>query len=179
MLDKQETKLALEKFSKYVTTQSKANLTRKKKNVRGTLHKSIKGSTFVGANSIGLTIEMKDYGQFQDLGVKGKTSSHKAPNSPYRFGSGSGGEDSEGGLTQGIKQWVRDRRFQFRDKVSGRFMSYEQTAFLITRSVWHKGIEPSRFFSKPFEKGFERLPNEIVEAYGLDVENFIKFSLKK
>ena len=178
MLSKDNINKALQKFTKYVVSQSKANLTRKDKNVRGKLHKSIKGDSFVGANSIGVYFEMEDYGEFQDQGVKGKTSSTKAPNSPFRFGSGTG---EEGGLTKGINQWVRDRRIQFREKegkgVKGQLLSYNQTAFLITRSIYNKGIEASRFFSKPFEKGFERLPDELVEAYGLDVEKFLKDTL--
>ena len=174
MLSKDNINKALQKFTKYVVSQSKANLTRKDKNVRGKLHKSIKGESFVGANSIGVYFEMEDYGKFQDQGVKGKTSSAKAPNSDFRFGSGTG---QKGGLTKGINQWVRDRGFQFRDEESGRFLSYESTAFLITRSIYNKGIEASRFFSKPFEKGFERLPDELVEAYGLDVDKFLKDTL--
>lgn len=174
MLSKDNINKVLQKFTKYVVSQSKANLTRKDKNVRGKLHKSIKGDSFVGANSIGVYFEMEDYGEFQDQGVKGKTSSAKAPNSPFRFGSGTG---QKGGLTKGINQWVRDRGFQFRDEESGRFLSYESTAFLITRSIYNKGIEASRFFSKPFEKGFERLPDELVEAYGLDVDKFLKDTL--
>ena len=175
MLGREEIDKALSKFVKYVTTQAKANLTRKNKNVRGNLHKSIKGNSKVSKNSIEVSFEMEDYGKFQDLGVKGKTSSQKAPNSPYRFGSGTG---QKGGLTNGINQWVKDRKFQFRDNTTGRFMSYEQTAFLITRSVYNKGIEASRFFSKPFEVAFEKLPEELIEAYGLDVEKFLKQQLK-
>jgi hypothetical protein len=176
MLDKTETNKVLTKFSKYVVTQSRANLTRKDKNVKGKLYQSIKGETFTGKNSIGIYFEMEDYGEFQDKGVKGVSSSAKAPDSPYRFGSGTG---RKGGLTQGINQWVRDRRFQFRDKESNRFLSYEQTAFLITRSIYQKGIEASRFFSKPFEVGFGRLPNELIEAYGLDLEKTLQQSLNK
>lgn len=176
MLGREEIEKALQKFSKYVVSQSKANLTRKKKNVNGNLHKSIKGEVSANQNSIGVNFEMEDYGTFQDLGVQGKTPNNKAPNSPYRFGSGSG---QSGGLTKGINDWVRAKRFQFRDNNTGRFMSYEQTAFLITRSVYNKGIEASRFFSTPFEKAFENLPNEIVEAYGLEVEKFLKLTTKK
>jgi hypothetical protein len=176
MLDRAETNKVLTKFSKYVVTQSRANLTRKDKNVKGKLYQSIKGETFTGKNSIGIYFEMEDYGEFQDKGVKGVSSSAKAPNSPYRFGSGTG---RKGGLTQGINQWVRDRRFQFRDKESNRFLSYEQTAFLITRSIYQKGIEASRFFSKPFEVGFGRLPDELIEAYGLDLEKTLQQSLNK
>jgi hypothetical protein len=174
MLDRAETNKVLTKFSKYVVSQSRANLTRKDKNVKGNLYKSIKGETFTGKNSIGLYFEMEDYGAYQDSGVKGKSSGNSLSTfkqGGFRFGSGTG---KEGGLTEGINQWVKDRRFQFKDNESGRFLSYEQTAFLITRSIYQKGIEASRFFSKPFEVGFERLPEELVEAYGLDVEKLLK-----
>ena len=176
MLSKENINNALQKFTKYVVSQSRANLTRKDKNVRGNLYKSVKGDSFVGKNSIGVYFEMEEYGEFQDQGVKGKTSSAKAPNSPFRFGSGTG---RKGGLTEGINRWVRDRRFQFKDRQTGKFLSYEATAFLITRSVYNKGIEASRFFSKPFEAGFKRLPDELVEAYGLDVEQFLKDTINK
>ena len=176
MLDRTETNKVLTKFSKYVVSQSRANLTRKDKNVKGNLYKSIKGETFTGKNSIGLYFEMEDYGEFQDKGVKGVSSSAKAPNSPYRFGSGTG---RKGGLTEGINQWVKDRRFQFKDNETGRFLSYEQTAFIITRSIYQKGIEATRFFSKPFEVGFERLPEELVEAYALDVEKLLQQTVNK
>lgn len=172
---KEELNKVLSKFTKYVTTQSKANLTRQNKNVKKGLYNSIKGESFVGKNSIGVYFEMLEYGEFQDKGIKGKSSSEKAPNSPFRFGSGSG---PKGGLTKAINEWVRNRGFQFRDKKTGKFMSYDNTAFLITRSIYHKGIKPSRFFSKPFEVAYEKLPAEVVEAYALDLERLMKNSLK-
>jgi hypothetical protein len=174
MLDRTETNKVLTKFSKYVVSQSRANLTRKDKNVKGNLYKSIKGETFTGKNSIGLYFEMEEYGAYQDSGVKGKSSGNSLSTfkqGGFRFGSGTG---KEGGLTEGINQWVKDRRFQFKDRETGRFLSYEQTAFIITRSIYQKGIEATRFFSKPFEVGFERLPEELVEAYALDVEKLLK-----
>lgn len=176
MLDRENTNKALQKFSKYVVTQSRANLTRKDKNVKRKLYDSIRGEALTTKKSIGIYFEMEDYGEFQDKGVKGKSSSVKAPNSEFRFGTGTG---KKWGLTEGINQWVKDRRFQFKDRQTGRFLSYEQTAFLITRSIYHKGIEASRFFSKPFEKGFENLPNELVEAYALDIETLLQKSLNK
>ena len=57
-------------------------------------------------------------------------------------------------------------------------MSYQQTSYLIRSSIFKKGIKPSLFFTKPFEAAFKNLPDELVEAFGLDVENLIKYSLK-
>jgi len=115
---------------------------------------------------------MEDYGDFVDKGVKGVSSSSKAPKSPYRFGTGTG---RRGGLTDGINGWVRRKRFQFR-KSNGRFMSYEQTAKTIIRSIWNKGLKATNFLTTPFERAFDRLPNEIIKAYALDVDEFFDFS---
>jgi len=176
MLEQSEVEAVLQKFGKYLVTQSRSNLTRKDKNVRKNLYNSLSYSVATGKRSFSFSFEMEDYGKFQDKGVRGAVSADKAPNSPYRFGSGTG---KPGGLSRGIEQWVKDKGFQFRDRATGRFLSFEQTAKAITRSVYMKGIEASRFYSRPFELGFEKLPDELVEAYGLDVEKFLKFSIEK
>ena len=169
MLDNVEKELR--NFAKYVVTKSRMNLKTSDKNTTGELAKSLDSDVKVSKNSFQLTFSMKDYGVFQDKGVRGKTSSTKAPNSPFRFGSGTG---KKGGLTEGINKWVKRRRFQFSDKKTGRFMSYNSTAFLISRSIYNKGIAPSLFFTKPFEKAFKNLDKDLIEAYKLDVEQLIK-----
>lgn len=176
MLNNTETLNTLESFNKYVIKQARTNLTKGNKNVSKKLYDSLKATTKVNPNSIENYIEMEQYGQFLDLGVKGKISGQRAPNSPFKFGSGTG---KPGGLTEGIRGWVKARRFQFKNRETGKFMSYEQTAQLITRSIYLKGTKPTLFFSKPFAKGFESLPDELIKAYGLDIESFMKFTLKE
>jgi len=176
MLNNTETLNTLEAFNKYVIKQARTNLTKGNKNVSKTLYDSLKATTKVNPNSIENYIEMEQYGQFLDLGVKGKVSGQRAPNSPFKYGSGTG---KKGGLTEGIRGWVKARRFQFKNRDTGKFMSYEQTAQLITRSIYLKGTKPTLFFSKPFAKGFESLPDELIKAYGLDIESFMKFTLNK
>ena len=175
MLNNENTRKALEAFKDYVIKQSRANLTRGKKKVSSDLYNSLKGVLDVGPNSFSLKFEMEDYGKFQDQGVKGITSNYiENRNSPFSFGTGTG---KKGGLSKGIKAWVKARRFQFRDK-KGKFLSYESTAYIVARSVFNKGIKASLFFTKPFEKGFKNLPNDLRKAYGLDVEEFIEYTIK-
>ena len=174
-LDKENTLKALNDFSKYVDKQSRTNLTKGGRNVSKQLYDSIGYDLNVSHNSFELGFKMQDYGQFQDLGVRGKSSSSRAPRSPFKFGTGSG---IKGGLTNGINNWVKRKRIQFKNRKSGKFMSYENTAFLIRNSIYNKGLKPTMFFSKPFEDGFLRLPDDVIEAYGLDVENFLKYTLK-
>jgi hypothetical protein len=166
----------IKKFRDYVIQQSRSNLTKGGKNVTKKLYDSLKGEivTDKGFSIVGFS--MDDYGSFQDKGVKGKTSSAKAPNSPFKFGSGTG---PKGGLTKGIDKWVRLKGFQFRDKTSGKFMSYQATAFLITRSIFHKGIKPSLFFTKPFEAGYKKyIDVDLMKAFGQDVETMVDYNLK-
>ena len=164
----------LKNFAKYVVTKARINLRGSDKNSSGKLAKSLDSDVKVSKNSFQLAFLMEDYGVFQDKGVRGKSSSAKAPNSPFKFGSGTG---KKGGLSEGINKWVKRKRFQFRDKKSGRFLSYDSTAFLISRSIYQKGIAPSLFFTKPFEKAFKGLNKDLVEAYKLDVEALMKNSI--
>ena len=148
----------LKNFAKYVVTKSRMNLRSSGKSSSGDLSKSLDSNVKVSKNSFELSFLMEDYGMFQDKGVKGKSSSAKAPNSPFKFGTGTG---RKGGLSEGINKWVKRKRFQF-------------TAFLISRSIYHKGIAPSLFFTKPFEKAFKGLNKDLVKAYKLDVEQLMK-----
>jgi hypothetical protein len=166
----------IKKFRDYVIQQSRSNLTKGGKNITKKLYDSLKGEivTDKGFSIVGFS--MDDYGAFQDKGVRGKSSSAKAPNSPFKFGSGTG---RKGGLTQGINKWVRTKGFQFRDKTSGKFMSYQATASLITRSIFHKGIKPSLFFTKPFEAGYKKyIDVDLLKAFGQDVETMVDYNLK-
>jgi hypothetical protein len=167
-------KSELDRFGKYIVQQSRSNLTKAGKKDRGTLYKSISYEAKENKNSFELTISMADHGKFVDKGVKGVSSSAKAPNSPYKFGTGSG---RKGGLTEGINGWVQRKRFQFKDK-KGRFLSYESTAFIVRRSIWFTGLRTTNFFERPFELAFKRLPDDLVEAYGLTIDNLLKTSLK-
>ena len=175
MLNK-EVQEELNKFAKYVIQQSRSNLTKGGKNVTKDLYNSLGYKLNETSKGATLGFEMDGYGNFVDKGVRGKSSSAKAPNSPYRYGTGSG---KKGGLTKGINEWVKRRGIQFRDRKSGRYLSYKSTAFLIARSIYQKGVKPSLFFTKPFVAAFKRLPDELLEAYSVGLEKQIGVILNK
>ena len=50
--------------------------------------------------------------------------------------------------------------------------------FMIARSIYMKGIKPSMFFTKPFEAAFKNLPEEMINAFALDVEQLMKNTIK-
>ena len=160
MLDKQEVQEAIDKFRKYVVQQSKSNLTKQKKNASKSLYNSIKGVSKVNPNSISLYFEMEAHGVFQDKGVSGK---EKKYNTPYSY-------KSKMPPTKALDKWVVRRGIAPRD-AKGRLISRQSLKFLIARGIYRNGIKPSLFFTKPFEKAYDRLPDELVEAYGLDIIN--------
>ena len=175
-MQKDEVQKALDRFKDHIIAQAKRNLTNKDKNVSKKLYNSIEGEVKVFPNSIGMYFSMEEYGAYQDLGVKGKNSASKAPKSPYRFGSGTG---KKGGLTAAMEKWVTQRRIQFKDRKSGKFMSYKSTAWLMTRSIYSKGIKPSLFFTKPFEAAYKNLPNELIDKYGLEASKLFNDIIKQ
>jgi hypothetical protein len=176
MRELNETKKVLKKFRDYVIQQSRSNLSKGGKNVSKELYNSLKGEILTENNYSIVGFSMAEYGQFQDQGVRGKSSSAKAPNSPFRFGTGTG---KKGGLTNSILKWVQARRIQFKDKKSGKFMSYKSTGYLISRSIFHKGIKPSMFFTKPFEAGYKKyIDTDLFKAFGQDLDTIVDVNLK-
>jgi hypothetical protein len=167
----------LDRFGKYVVQQARANLTRNNKNVSKDLYNSITWNSEAAKSgaSFSASLSMLPYGEFQDQGVKGKSSTYGASQgSPFRFGTGKG---KKGGLTEAMQKWVRARRLQFRDK-KGKFLSYDSTAFLIARSVYQKGIPASMFYSRPFNLAYQRLPSELIQAFELTPEDLKEFIRK-
>ena len=167
MLKAEETYKYLNDFAKYVIQQSRSNLTKQGKNVNKDLYNSLNKEIEVSKNSFRLTFLMEDYAIFQDKGVSG---TRKKYNTPFSY-------KSKMPPAKPITDWVKKRRFQFR-KADGKFMSYQQTSYLVRSAIYKNGIKPSLFFTKPFEAAFKNLPDEIIEAFGLDIENLMKHSLK-
>jgi hypothetical protein len=170
-MEQQEVQKTFEEFGNYVIEKAKANLKADGKQASGKLIKSLDFDLKVNPNSIEFDFYAEDYWKFVDKGVKGKFSSAKAPNSPYRFGSGTG---KKGGLRSSIDKWViRKGLTNTRDK-QGRFINRKQMVSMISRAIYNRGLSATNFFSKPFDEAFSNLPNEILESYGKDFEKFLK-----
>ena len=157
MSDKAEIQKELERFRDYVVSQSKRNLSRLKKNSSKKLYNSIKGNVKAMPNSISIQFTMENYGVFQDAGVSG---TKKKYNTPYSY-------KSKMPPAKAFDKWIVRKGIAPR-KSGGQFASRKSLAFLIARSVFRNGIKPSLFFTKPFEAAYKRLPEELVEKYGLD-----------
>lgn len=172
-----ELEKAVKKYAKYVVQQSRTNLSKKGKRLTGKLYDSLEPEyEYDNNNNFFVKFKMADYGAFQDQGVHGTTSSYiENKNSPFKFGSGTG---QKGGLSSGIENWIKLKKFQFRDS-RGRFMSYKSMQYIIVNSIWRKGLRATLFFSNPFEKGIQRFGDDFLNAYLLDVERNVILGVKK
>lgn len=151
-----ELQIELNKFRDYVISQAKANLTRQRKNYSKGLYNSIKGNVKANPNSFEMDFSMEEYGFYQDKGVSGIK---KKYNTDYKY-------TNKMPPAKAFDKWVVRKGLAPREK--GKFKNRKSLSFAIARSVYINGIKPSLFFTKPFEKAYKRLPEDLVEAFGLD-----------
>lgn len=127
----------------------------------GTLRKSLRGEVKAMPNSFEADILMEEYGEWVDKGRK----------------------RGKGVPPQDLRKWVKQKPIKPRD-AAGSFVKVTDArinsiAYLINRKIKKKGIEPTNFLTDPFDRKFKDLPQEIIEAYGLDVEDFLRFTIDK
>jgi len=158
----------LNRFAKYVVTQSRANLTRQKKNASKQLWQSIDYDLKVSKNSFQLEFLMEDYGIFQDKGVSG---TEKKYNTKYKY-------TNKMPPPSKLDKWIVKRNLRGVRGKDGKFISRKSLQFMIARSIYKNGIKPSLFFTKPFEKAFKNINEDLIEAYKLDVEKLLNDTIK-
>ena len=173
MLNVQE---ELDRFKDYVIKQSKSNLTRLKKNSSKNLYNSIKGEAKAMPNSFYLNFEMEPYGKFIDKGVNGKKTAYSTPYS-YKTKMPPPSKLDKWIVRKGLAPRNKDGKFSGRTINSVGFKKSIQ--FLIARKIFMYGIKPSLFFTKPFEKAYKQLPEQLVAKYGLDALELFKHTIKQ
>jgi hypothetical protein len=162
-----EVRKELEKFKNAVIKESRNNLKSMRKDTFGKLSKSLRGQVKVSKNSFEFDFMMEEYGIYQDKGVSGIK---KKYNTPHKY-------TNKMPPTKALDKWIVKKGIAPKDD-KGKFTSREGLKFAIARKIYINGIKPSLFFTKPFEKYYKRLPNQLITKYGLDLDKFIEFSLK-
>ena len=169
MLDRQETQEVLRTFIANVLNDARVNLKNSNANASGRLSKSLEGDLKVNPNSLEVDILMEKYGKFMDQGVSG---TERKFNTPYSFKKGIQNRPSP----KHFNGWIVKKGLAPRDE-RGRFTARKALSFAIATSIQKKGIKPRLFLTKAFDKNIKTLPEEIVEAYALDVESFINLTI--
>lgn len=169
-------KNALDDFGKYLAQQSRTNLTKKGHNDTSKLYKSFKHSTKEFKNSFSFSFFMEEYGNYLNEGVRGVGGVRKTTS---KFNS----RNNKGKLWK-IK--AKTSRFKFKASSGGispkHFVGWAKrkglSEFAVAKAVYHQGIETTNFLTNAFNNGFKRLPDELVEAYGLEVDDFLRQAVK-
>jgi hypothetical protein len=167
-MEKNEQQIILEQFRDYVIKQARTNLTRLKKNSSKKLYDSIKGEIKAMPNSLRVYFDMAEYGFFQDKGVSG---TKKKYDTPFSY-------TNKMPPPKAFDKWMVKKGIAPRNK-AGKFQTRKGLQFAIARSIFENGIKPSLFFTKPFEQAFKNLPDEMIEAYGLEAEETFDTIMKE
>jgi hypothetical protein len=173
-------KNALDSFAYDVIDDAKRNLKSKGKNASGKLSKSLDYKLKVSKNSFELAIYSEDYLDFIDKGVKG-VGGTKADGSKWKKKRVSGKSPfkykSKKPPASVFSEWSVRKGIAPRN-AKGQFTSRKSLQLAIANSVFHTGLETTNFFTNPFSKEFKKLPEELTKAYGLEVDEFLKFVTK-
>jgi hypothetical protein len=163
----------LTKFAKRVIQQARTNLTKKKKNFDKTLYNSLTYKLNVSKNSFYLNFYMEEYGAYQDEGVKGAGGTRKTTSSFNR-------RNNKGKIW---KQKAPNSRFKFKEGKKPSVKHFKKWAeskglspYAVRESVFRQGISPSKFFTTPFRLQFQKLPQELIDAFGLGPDDFQMFA---
>ena len=128
----------------------------------GKLRNSIKYNVKVNPNSFSFDIQMEDYGEWVDKGR----------------------EAGKGIPQDALMKWIKSKPIRLRDLETGSFIKSTESrlkglAFLINRKIKKYGIAATNFLTEPFENEFEKLPQDVLEAFSLDVDGFLEHSLNE
>ena len=156
----------LNKFAKRVIQQSRTRLTKGKKNASKDLYNSLRYDLTTSAVAFILNFFMEEYGIYQDRGVSGKKRKY---NTPFSY-------KDKMPPPKALDKWMVRRNIKGTRDAQGRFIKRKSLQYLLARSIYNKGIKPSNFFTKSFEQAFDKLPEDIVKAYRLDLEEFLRSS---
>ena len=150
-----ETKKVLEDFAREVVKGARKNLKRMK--ASGKLSRSIKSDVKVNPKSFELDFQMEGYGAYQDAGVDGK----KKRYGKRKAGLPTFSYKDKMPPPKSLDKWVVRKGLAPRNKgrFAGRSISsvgFKQSiTFLIARSIFMKGLEPTYFFTDAFQAAYK------------------------
>jgi hypothetical protein len=162
----------LNSFGKYIIKQSRANLSRKKKNVSKELYNSLEFKVVKTTEGFSVQFFMADYGTFIDKGVSGTkkineytTYDGRKVESPYKY-------RSKRPPMKAFDKWIIRRGIAPRDE-QGKFISRKSLQYLIANKIYTQGIQGISFFQRPLQLGLKDFYNEVGNAIKEDIINTI------
>ena len=154
----------LSSFGSKLIEKARANLNKKEKRAKGTLFNEMSYDIEKTPNGVKFKMDFgsaDDYWLFVDQGVEGAggfkgSGKKRGQGSPFRFGR-------KQPPLSAILPWIKLKNLKGRNK-KGRFITDKSLGFLIARSIKQKGIERTRFITKPFDDMIDDLKNDLSLA---------------
>lgn len=156
------TKLILDEFGKQFIDAYRSGLDAKNANASRDLYNSLNFEVKIGKQSINLDILLNDYWKYLEYGCKGTETSYPEAYYPAHFPP-----------TKAIEEWIKIKPV-IPEQRNGKLPTQKQLAYLISRSIYQKGIEPRFIFRDAVDDVWEQLKDALNEAIEKDVENNIK-----
>ena len=179
---------AMKRVGDSVVKNARKVLKKQGKVVTGNLSKSLYYVIEGSKDTIELTFEGDvPYWDFVEQGVQGANPNkpkpkngkstlpyaNRAPDSPYKFGSGKE-QETTGTLRGGIDRWVIQKPFgNIRDE-KGKFIPRKSLVRAVSGNIYNYGITPSNYFTIALDQNFKKSRFLISRAIGYDVETFVQ-----
>ena len=181
-LDTTEIEAVLNNFGSKLIQNARRRLTLKKKRARGVLFNQMSYDVEKTVTGVDFKVDFglaTHYWRFVDEGVQGAggfkgSGRARGYGSPFRFGTNTG---PRGGLRKAIRRWINTKGIKGRiqkdwknSRGAGRFITNDSLVFLISRSIYQRGLERTRFISQPFSEMYPELIYNMELASVKDVE---------
>jgi len=167
-MNKEQVNKTLTAFANNVISSAKANLKSQNKDASGRLANSLSYTLSYTNTGFTLAFLMEQYGEYQDKGVSGTKRKY---NTPFKY-------TDKMPPPKAFDKWGIRRGIAPRTK-TGQFEKRKSLDFALARSIFYKGIKPSLFFTAPFEKYWNNLPDGFVNAFAVDLERNIVEQINK
>ena len=176
---------ALTRFGSNVIKEGRKILNQKKKRTQeNTLFNDYHYTMKSSSSTITFGFEFgraSDYWEFVDQGVRGTGGAKKGRtakgeqsarggtgvarggDSPFKFKY----DNPKGDLVKAIRGWIKNKPISLGN------MNETGLAFAIGYSIKRRGLERTMFYTKPVNKALRKLPNELTEAFRLDLEKLV------
>jgi len=175
-LEMHRTQKEFENYANAVIKQARNILEKEDKNASGNLSKSMNHSFKINDKEFALSFDFDGapYWDFVESGVRGAVSEKKAPNSPFKFGSGTG---ENGKLVPAIDRWTIVKPIKAVRDAKGRFIARKQLVRTIAITVYRYGIKPTPFIRPTMRILFKKYESRISAAMASDLYHFYKKEL--
>jgi hypothetical protein len=159
-------------FGENVLDTARQNLRDRGSSVSGDLERKMKFVAKVMPNSMSLKFDLGEYGQGIDQGIEGSFQSKKVGltgRTPFKFKA----LYPNRAMVDNVLSWAKAVGFNFYDAVE------RDGAYSLASYILREGISPNRFFTDAYEDYIREIPEDIAEAFGLDVDEFFRFIFKE